>query len=578
MKTILQFIKPYKWLCFFTLIVMFLDVAGGLLIPTITANMINAGINGGNMDYLIRSGILMLIVTIVTSLGALLGSYLAADLSSKIGRDMRNDLYDKSLTFSSYDFEQFGTGSMITRTLNDVNVVQQGAVWFIQMVLPVPAVCIMGIVMAFSIDTMMGFLLTGATVFILLLAILVTRKASLIFDKLQKFLDRMNVVLRENITGVRVIRAFNKEKDEEKRMKKSFEDYAEAAIIANRLFAGLESIALFAINLIIVIILWLGGNRIGAGFMEIGDITALTQYAMMILFYIIMAQMVMILIPRAMICVRRISDVLHLTPEIQDGGLSVDNNSSQTKEVIRFKAVSFRFTDAGENTLENLDFTCKRGETTAIIGSTGSGKSTVAQMILRFHDVTSGSVLLNGKDIRSMPQKELREHISYVPQKAWLFSGTIADNLRHGNDWATEQQMKHALSVAQSEFVYDLPDGLYSRVSQGGTNFSGGQKQRLSITRALAKKADLYIFDDSFSALDFKTDAALRKALADEVKDAAVLIIAQRISTIMNAEQIIVLEEGRIVGIGNHDFLMQTCPVYQDIAKSQMKGDVNHER
>lgn len=578
MKTILQFIKPYKWLCFFTLIVMFLDVAGGLLIPTITANMINAGINGGNMDYLIRSGILMLIVTIVTSLGALLGSYLAADLSSKIGRDMRNDLYDKSLTFSSYDFEQFGTGSMITRTLNDVNVVQQGAVWFIQMVLPVPAVCIMGIVMAFSIDTMMGFLLTGATVFILLLAILVTRKASLIFDKLQKFLDRMNVVLRENITGVRVIRAFNKEKDEEKRMKKSFEDYAEAAISANRLFAGLESIALFAINLIIVIILWLGGNRIGAGFMEIGDITALTQYAMMILFYIIMAQMVMILIPRAMICVRRISDVLHLTPEIQDGGLSVDNNSSQTKEVIRFKAVSFRFTDAGENTLENLDFTCKRGETTAIIGSTGSGKSTVAQMILRFHDVTSGSVLLNGKDIRSMPQKELREHISYVPQKAWLFSGTIADNLRHGNDWATEQQMKHALSVAQSEFVYDLPDGLYSRVSQGGTNFSGGQKQRLSITRALAKKADLYIFDDSFSALDFKTDAALRKALADEVKDAAVLIIAQRISTIMNAEQIIVLEEGRIVGIGNHDFLMQTCPVYQDIAKSQMKGDVNHER
>ena len=577
MKTILQFIKPYKWLCFFTLIVMFLDVAGGLLIPTITANMINAGINGGNMDYLIRSGILMLIVTIVTSLGALLGSYLAADLSSKIGRDMRNDLYDKSLTFSSYDFEQFGTGSMITRTLNDVNIVQQGAVWFIQMVLPVPAVCIMGIVMAFSIDTMMGFLLTGATVFILLLAIFVTRKASLIFDKLQKFLDRMNVVLRENITGVRVIRAFNKEKDEEKRMKKSFEDYAEAAISANRLFAGLESIALFAINLIIVIILWLGGNRIGAGFMEIGDITALTQYAMMILFYIIMAQMVMILIPRAMICVRRISDVLHLTPEIQDGGLSVDNNSSQTKEVIRFKAVSFRFTDAGENTLENLDFICKRGETTAIIGSTGSGKSTVAQMILRFHDVTSGSVLLNGKDIRSMPQKELREHISYVPQKAWLFSGTIADNLRHGNDRATEQQMKHALSVAQSEFVYDLPDGLYSRVSQGGTNFSGGQKQRLSIARALAKKADLYIFDDSFSALDFKTDAALRKALANEVKDAAVLIIAQRISTIMNAEQIIVLEEGRIVGIGNHDFLIQTCPVYQDIAKSQIKGDMNHE-
>lgn len=573
----MRFIKPYKWLSFVTLLVMFLDVAGGLLIPTITADMINAGINGENMDYLIRSGILMLIVTVITSLGALLGSYFAADLSSKIGRDMRNALYDKSLAFSSYDFEQFGTGSMITRTLNDVNVVQQGVVWFIQMVLPVPAVCIMGIVMAFSIDTMMGFLLVGATVFILLLAIFVTRKASWIFDKLQKFLDRMNIVLRENVTGVRVIRAFNKEKYEEKRMRKSFEDYAEAAISANRLFAGLESIALFAINLIIVVILWLGGNRIGAGFMEIGDITALTQYAMMILFYIIMAQMVMILIPRAMICVRRISDVLHLTPEIQDGIASVDNSPKQIKDVIRFNNAGFRFADADENTLENLDFTCKRGETTAIIGSTGSGKSTIAKLILRFHDVTSGSVLLNGKDIRNMTQKELRDHISYVPQKTWLFSGTIADNLRHGNDRATELQMKHALSVAQSEFVYDLPDGLYSRVSQGGTNFSGGQKQRLSIARALAKKADLYIFDDSFSALDFKTDAALRKALADEVKDAAVLIIAQRISTIMNAEQIIVLEEGRVVGIGSHDFLMQTCPVYQDIAKSQMKGDVNHE-
>lgn len=335
MKTIFRFIKPYKWRCFFTVLVMFLDVVGSLLIPTITADMINAGINGENMDYLISRGIFMLIVTIITSLGALLGSYLSADLSAKIGRDMRNALYDKSLTFSAYDFEQFGTGSMITRTLNDVNVIQQGIVWFIQMVLPVPAVCIMGIVLAFSIDTMMGFLLIGATIFILLLAILVTRKASLIFDKLQKFLDRMNVVLRENVTGVRVIRAFNKEKYEEKRMRKSFEDYAESAIRANRLFVGLESIAMFAINLIIVIILWLGGNRIGAGFMEIGDITALTQYAMMILFYIMMAQVVMILIPRAMICVRRITDVLHLEPEIQDGTKSVSNNKKQTKEVIQ---------------------------------------------------------------------------------------------------------------------------------------------------------------------------------------------------------------------------------------------------
>ena len=577
MKIILQYIRPYKWLCFFTLLVMVLDVAGGLLIPTITADMINIGVGGGNMRNLIRSGLIMLVVTILASSGALLGSYLSSRLSSKIGRDMRNALYDKSLTFSAYDFERFGTGSMITRTMNDVNVVQQGIVWFIQMVLPVPVVCILGIIMAFSIDVQMGFLLIGATVFVILLAVLVTRKASVIFDKLQKFLDRMNEVLRENATGVRVIRAFNKEKYEEKRMRKSFEDYAESAIKANRLFAGLESVALLTINLCIVAILWLGGNRIGAGYMEIGDITALTQYAVLILFYIVMAQMVLILVPRAMICIRRISDVINHTPEIEDTAAWAGEEKEQEEAVIRFRQVSFRFADADENTLGDLDFSCKRGQTTAIVGSTGSGKSTIAKLILRFHDVTSGAVLLNGKDIRKMTQKELRTHISYVPQKAWLFSGTIADNLRHGNETATEQQMNHALAVAQSEFVLDLPERLNSQVSQGGTNFSGGQKQRLSIARALTKKADLYIFDDSFSALDFKTDAALRKALADEVKGAAVLIIAQRISTIMNAEQIIVLEEGRIVGMGNHDTLMKTCSVYQDIAKSQMKGAVNHE-
>lgn len=577
MQLILQFLKPYKKLCFFTLLVMILDVSGGLLIPTITANMINSGISGGNMDYLIRNGIFMLIVTLVTSLGGLLGSYLSAELSSKMGRDIRNSLYDKSLEFSSYDFEQFGTGSMITRTLNDVNILQQGVVWFIQMVLPVPAVCIMGIVMAFSIDTMMGFLLIGATLFIILLAVFVTRKAASIFDKLQRFLDRMNVVLRENITGVRVIRAFNKEHHEEIRMKKSFEDYAESSIKANRLFAGLESVALLAINLCIVWILWMGGNRTGAGFMQIGDITALTQYAIMILFYIVMAQMVIIMIPRAMICVRRIADVLYHTPEIPDGTSRDERNSRSTEEIVTFKDVCFRFADADENTLGNLNFSCRRKETTAIIGSTGSGKSTIAKLILRFHDVTSGSVLLHGTDIRNMTQQELRSSISYVPQKAWLFSGTIADNLRHGDTHATEEQMNHALSIAQSQFVHDLPDGLRTQVSQGGSNFSGGQKQRLAIARALTKKADLYIFDDSFSALDFKTDAALRKALAEETKDSAVLIIAQRISTIMNAEQIIVLEEGRIVGTGTHDFLMKNCPVYQDIAKSQMKGGTDHE-
>lgn len=583
MKLILHFLKPYRWLCVFTILAMLLDVAGGLLVPRLTADMINIGVESGNLDYMIRKGIAMLAVTVFSGAGALLGSWLCADLSAKIGEDMRNAVYEKSLTFSAHDFEQFGTGSMITRTLNDINIIQQSVVWCIQMVLPVPAVCIMGVGMAFAIDTVMGFLLIGVTALIIALALLVTRKASEIFGRLQRLLDRMNVVLRENLTGVRVIRAFNKEKDEERRMRKTFEDYAETAVSANLLFAGLESTAFFVINIAIVAILWIGGNRIGAGFMEIGDITALTEYSILILFYIIMAQMVIILLPRARVCIGRIREVLEKEPEIKDGegrigpaGNPEDKEAGYPAdagwEAASFSNVTFRFPDADENALTDLNFTCRKGETTAVIGGTGSGKSTIAKLLLRFHDVTEGTVRVGGADVRDISQNELRSRISYVPQKAWLFSGTIADNLSYGSENASEEEMRRILAVAQADFVSSLANGLDSHVAQGGTNYSGGQKQRLSIARALMKKADLYIFDDSFSALDFKTDAALRKALKEEVADAAVLIIAQRINTILNADQIIVLDEGRIVGIGRHEELMENCPVYREIARSQMKG------
>lgn len=583
MKLILHFLKPYRWLCVFTILAMLLDVAGGLLVPRLTADMINIGVESGSLDYMIRKGIAMLAVTVFSGAGALLGSWLCADLSAKIGEDMRNAVYEKSLTFSAHDFEQFGTGSMITRTLNDINIIQQSVVWCIQMVLPVPAVCIMGVGMAFAIDTVMGFLLIGVTALIIVLALLVTRKASEIFGRLQRLLDRMNVVLRENLTGVRVIRAFNKEKDEERRMRKTFEDYAETAVSANLLFAGLESTAFFVINIAIVAILWIGGNRIGAGFMEIGDITALTEYSILILFYIIMAQMVIILLPRARVCIGRIREVLEKEPEIKDGeGRIGPAGNPEDKEAgcpadagweaASFSNVTFRFPDADENALTDLSFTCRKGETTAVIGGTGSGKSTIAKLLLRFHDVTEGTVRVGGADVRDISQNELRSRISYVPQKAWLFSGTIADNLSYGSENASEEEMRRILAVAQADFVSSLANGLDSHVAQGGTNYSGGQKQRLSIARALMKKADLYIFDDSFSALDFKTDAALRKALKEEVADAAVLIIAQRINTILNADQIIVLDEGRIVGIGRHEELMENCPVYREIAGSQMKG------
>ena len=572
MKLILQFLKPYRRLCLFTILAMLLDVAGGLLVPRLTADMINIGVESGSLDYMIGKGIAMLAVTVLSGAGALIGSWLCADLSAKIGQDMRNAVYEKSLTFSEHDFEQFGTGSMITRTLNDINIIQQSVVWCIQMVLPVPAVCVMGVGLAFAIDRVMGVLLIAVTVLIIVLAVLVTRKASVIFERLQRLLDRMNVVLRENLTGVRVIRAFNKEKDEEKRMRKTFEDYAETAVSANLLFAGLESTAFFVINICIVAILWIGGDRIGAGFMEIGDITALTEYSIMILFYIIMAQMVIILLPRARVCIGRIREVLEKEPEILDGEDSIRSPMKQAEEAAVFRDVTFRFPDADENALTDLNFICRKGETTAVIGGTGSGKSTIAKLLLRFHDVTEGSICVGGADVRSIAQNELRSRISYVPQKAWLFSGTIADNLCYGNENTSEKEMRRILSVAQADFVSSLANGLDAHVAQGGTNYSGGQKQRLCIARALMKKADLYIFDDSFSALDFKIDAALRKALKEEIADAAVLIIAQRINTILNADQIIVLDEGRIVGIGRHEELIENCPVYREIARSQMKG------
>ena len=575
MKVFLHFLKPYWKMSLLTLIVVIFDVVGALMIPTITADMINIGVNGGTLEQMIQKGLFMLLVTVLSGLGALLGSWLCAELSSRIVKDIRDEVYDKSLAFSSSDFERFGTGSMITRTLNDTNIIQQAFVIGIQMIVPVPFMCIMGIVFAFNINKDMGLLVLGAMFLVVLVASLIIKKASVIFSKLQKFLDRMNVVLRENITGVRVIRAFNKEPHEQGRMNKSFEDYAKASIKANQLFSLLDSWALFAINICIVLILYFGGNFVADGTMNIGDITALTEYAILTLFYIIMAQMVMVLLPRAKVCLNRIGEIINYTPEIADGQEQTTFDET-TDEIVRFENATFRFGDADEDTLSKMNFVCRKGQTTAVIGGTGSGKTTIAKLLLRYHDVTAGKVMLKGCDIRDMTQQELRGHISYVPQKAWLFSGTIADNLRYGNENAIQEEMLHALKVAQSDFVLTLPDGIRSHVAQGGTNFSGGQKHRLSIARTLMKKADLYIFDDSFSALDFKTDAALRKALEEETKNAAVLIIAQRISTILHAEQIVVLDDGKIVGIGTHDDLMEHCSVYRDIANSQMKGGVKN--
>ena len=598
MKLLLKYMKPYRGLAIITVLVLMVDITGTLLVPTLLANMVNIGVATKNFNYILQNGLAMLGATALASGGALLGSYLSAKLAANVGRDIRNAVYDSSLAFSGSDFERFGTGSMITRTLNDINVIQQSIIMTIQMVLPVPIMCVMGIALATSIDYQMGILLAIVVAVVLVIAAITVADAAPIFTRLQRFIDRMNVVLRENITGVRVIRAFNKEEHENERLDDVFSRYAKAAIKVNWLFAGLDCSAFFLMNIAEVAVLWFGGNRVGAHAMEIGSISAVLEYAMLILFFIMMAQIVALTLPRAKACLDRADEVINLVPEIRDcvrpahdpldakGDPALDAavvaDAAATADAVEpdddadvvaaFRHVTFRFSDADEDTLHNLNFRCLRGQTTAIIGSTGSGKSTVAKLLLRFHDVTGGAIQFNGADVRGMTQASLRDAIAYVPQKAWLFSGTIADNLRFGNEAATEEQMRHALDVAQSQFVYDLPDGLDSRVAQGGTNFSGGQRQRLSIARVLMKRADLYIFDDSFSALDFKTDAALRRALVPETRDAATLIIAQRISTILHADQIIVLKDGEMAGIGTHEELMETCEVYRAIAESQMKG------
>lgn len=573
MKLILQFLKPHWKLTVLTVLLAVIDVGGSLFIPTLAAHLLNQGTSGVAFEELLTTGLQMGAVSLFSSICAILGGYACATLAARVGKDMRVALYEKSLKLSVYDFRQFGTASITTRTVSDITTIQFALTSFIQMVLPVPLVCIIALALSFQLNATLGTILLILTALVFILALGIMRSASPLFKKLQKLLDRMTTILLENITGVRVVRAFNNEEREQNRMSDAFSNYAETSIKANRRFANLDGLSYFFINLFVVIVYWLSGGYISLGNLQIGDITAVIQYAMMVMFFLMMAQMVILTMPRALECCERIRAVLEHSPEIRDLVEQDDQKPLPNQdEVLAFRNVSFRFADAEENTLSHLNFSCRRGQTTAIIGGTGSGKSTVASLILRFHDVIGGSILLNGKDIRQMTQHTLRDHLAYVQQKAWLFSGTIASNLRYGNADATDEQLMHAADVAQAgDFIRSLPDGLNPFVAQGGTNFSGGQKQRLSIARVLVKKPELYIFDDSFSALDFKTDAALRKALAKERQDAAVLIIAQRVSTIQHADQIVVLNEGQMVGLGKHEELLQTCPVYREIYESQTK-------
>ena len=578
MKLILRFLKPHWKLFLLTVFLLIVDVAGALIIPTLASEMLRQGETGVEMQMLINTAGVMAVAAVISGAGGIMSGYVCAELVSRIAKDMRDALYKKTLDLAVSDFRTFGVASMTTRTVSDVTNIQFALMASIQIVLPVPVVFVISLILAFMKDWMMGLILLAVLAVITVVALLIMRSASPLFRKLQKLLDRMSTVLLENITGVRVVRAFNKEDHEHKRLDTSFSNYAVTSIKANRMFASLDGLSFFAVNIFVIIVYALSGYRVTAGAFLVTDITAIVEYAILALLYMMMAQMVILTLPRAFECAGRVKAVLDFSPTIQDLTDKQVWFPASSENVVEFRNAAFRFPDSEEYTLKNLNFSCRRGETTAIIGGTGSGKSTVASLILRFNDVTDGELLLNNVNIRKMPQNQLRGHIAYVQQRAWLFAGTIAENLRYSNPNATDEELWHALKVAQAEdFVRSLPDGLNSFVAQGGTNFSGGQKQRLSIARALVKKPELYIFDDSLSALDFKTDAALRRALAYETQNAAVLIIAQRVSTIRHAERIVVLNEGEPVGIGTHDELLMNCPVYKEIYESQTKeADEQH--
>ncbi len=571
MKYLIQFLKEKKKLVALIIFLVIMQVFGTLMVPYFVAQIIDIGIAGKSVSATVLIGLQMLAVAGITALVSLWGSYLCADLAALTGKHMREKLFDKTQILSIKDFNHLGTSSMITRATGDITIIQQTMIMFTQMILPAPLICIAAIIMtAFISPALLSVPLAAMLVFSFA-SYLLFKKAGPISKTIQKRVDTINRVVRESIIGIRVIRAFDNTEYERKRTDDAFSQYADNLIRLNRTFAAFNPVVWMIMGIAISAVAWFGGYFVLQGNIQVGSISAVSEYTVLMLVYLIMAAMVLVMIPKMTVCLERIQEVLDTVPEIADSTAASGQLGEDSSKIIVFRNVSFSYKGAEKPVLEGLNFSCEQGKTTAVIGGTGSGKSTIAALMLRLYDVQTGQILLEGKDIRSITQHELRERVSYVPQKAFLFSGTVADNLRMGNKDATLEELRQAAQIAQADsFVRSLEAGYDSPVAQAGTNFSGGQKQRLCIARALVKKAPVYVFDDSFSALDFKTDAALRGTLKREMQEAAVVIIAQRISTIMDADQIIVLDAGRIAGIGRHSELMKTCGVYREIADSQL--------
>ncbi|GIN56706.1 ABC transporter ATP-binding protein [Lederbergia ruris] len=569
-RNVFRHLKTYSWQIGAVIILTLAGILLELLLPTLMANVVDIGIVKGDISYIVKVGLWMIVAALVAVLITIGVSYFASKTAQGFGRDVRKSLFVQVEDFSLQAFDKIGPASLITRSTNDVKQVQDVLNMVLRMMTRAPLMLVGGIILAVTRDPGLSLVFLGALPILVIVIFIISRKAIPLFVSLQKKTDRLNLIVRENLTGIRVVRAFNKVDFEKSRFNQANEDFRDTGIKVNQMMAVLFPIMMIIMNFTNIAIVWFGAIRIDEGMMQVGNLMAFLQYAMMILMSLVMLSMGFIMIPRAQASVKRINEVLAMEKEIEDPQTV---KTTQSHGYVEFRDVSFRYEGAEKPVLRHLSFQAKPGETTAIIGSTGAGKSTLLKLIPRFYDPEEGEIVIDGVDVKDMSQAELRQKIGYVPQKATLFSGSIAENLQFGKEQATEEEMKEALEIAQaSDFVFKQEEGLHAKVEQGGANFSGGQKQRLSIARALIRKPEIYLFDDSFSALDYKTDAKLRVGLSHMQENSTIIMVAQRVSTVMQADQIIVLNDGKIAGIGTHAELIAENQIYREIAASQGIG------
>jgi ATP-binding cassette subfamily B protein len=571
-RLLMKFLKPYTWLVVGVVVLQLVQSVASLLLPTLNARIIDEGVATGNTGLIWQIGLVMLGVSLIQIAGQIGATWFGARSSMSFGRDLRSSIFDSALSFSSREVNKFGAPSLITRNTNDVQQLQQMVLMTATMIVAAPLTMIGGIVMALREDVGLSWLIVVAVVLLgTIIGVLVIQMTPL-FKAMQTKIDTLNRVLREQISGLRVIRAFVREPTEAERFDQANYDLTDTATRVGRRMMTMFPAVMFVMNLSSVAVMWFGSYRVAAGVLQVGQLTAYLQYLTLILFSVMMATIMLMIAPRASVSAGRINEVLSTDSTVVPPVNPVTTLARHSE--VRFDDVAFSYPGAEQPVISGLNFAVRPGQTTAIIGSTGSGKTTLVNLVPRLFDATEGTVSVDGVDVRSLDPDLLWGRVGLVPQRPYLFSGTVASNLRLGKPDATDDELWRALEVAQArEFVEGMPEGIDSPISQGGTNVSGGQRQRISIARALVRKPEIYIFDDSFSALDVATDAALRAALAPEVGNAAVIIVAQRVSTIRNADQIIVLEDGRIMDIGTHAELLDRCPTYLEIVESQFKAE-----